>query len=153
MHELILRLPNGYDTEVTSHAERISLGQRQRIGLARALFGSPALVVLDEPNSNLDGAGDSALLAALEELKTRGITSIIVSHRAEVLKAANKVALIQGGALTKFGDRDDVLKPAPRSARILSQSHDPETRTLRQKVALATPKQSRTANRQEVKND
>lgn len=111
VHEMILRLPNGYETDVGPHADRISQGQRQRLGLARALFGDPALVVLDEPNSNLDEAGDKALVDALHHLKRLGRTVVIVSHRAEVLKAADTILILREGAIVKYGGRDEILKP------------------------------------------
>lgn len=117
VHEMILRLPDGYETDVGPHADRISQGQRQRLGLARALFGDPALVVLDEPNSNLDEAGDKALVDALRHLKRLERTVVIVSHRAEVLKAADTVLILRDGMIAKYGDRDEILKPvAQRSA-------------------------------------
>ncbi|RYH11406.1 type I secretion system permease/ATPase [Tropicimonas sp. IMCC6043] len=117
VHEMVLHLPKGYETDVGPHADRISLGQRQRIGLARALYGDPAFVVLDEPNSNLDGAGDTALLDALRQLKKQQKTVVVVSHRAEILKATDKILVLQDGVVAKFGDRDDVLKPVERAVR------------------------------------
>jgi PrtD family type I secretion system ABC transporter len=122
VQEMILRLPDGYETDVGPHADRISLGQRQRLGLARALFGDPALVVLDEPNSNLDEVGDRALIDALRHLKSLGRTVVIVSHRAEILKSADKILILRDGVIANFGDRDALLKPvaqrpaAPASA-------------------------------------
>jgi PrtD family type I secretion system ABC transporter len=111
VHELVLRLPRGYETDVGPYADRISLGQRQRIGLARALFGDPALVVLDEPNSNLDEAGDKALVDALRHLKRLGRTVVIVSHRAEVLKSADSLLVLKDGAMVRFGECAELLKP------------------------------------------
>lgn len=110
VHEMILRLPDGYETDLGSDGNRISLGQRQRIGLARAVFGDPAFIVLDEPNSNLDGEGDQALLETLSNLKKLGCTVVIVSHRAKVLRAADKIAAMQDGQLVKFGDVAEFLK-------------------------------------------
>ena len=116
VHEMILRLPQGYETDLGPHADRISLGQRQRLGLARALFGDPAFLVLDEPNSNLDEAGDAALIAALEHLKRIGRTVVIVSHRAAVLKVADKLILLRDGMVARFGDRAEMLKPVVQDA-------------------------------------
>lgn len=110
VHELILRLPDGYQTDVGLHGSRISLGQRQRLGLARALFRDPSLVVLDEPNSNLDGEGDQALMRALTHLKTHGRTVLIVTHQTLALHTADKCLVLKEGSVATFGDRDRVLK-------------------------------------------
>lgn len=118
VHEMVLRLPDGYETDVGPHADRISQGQRQRLGLARALFGDPALVVLDEPNSNLDAAGDKALVDALRHLKRLERTVVIVSHRAEVLKAADTVLILRDGMIAKYGDRDEILKPVAQRSPV-----------------------------------
>lgn len=121
--QLIRHLPDGYETDVGANVDRISMGQRQRIGLARALFGDPALVVLDEPNSNLDNAGDKALVAALREMRRRGRTVVIVSHRAAVLKDVDKVLMLHvEGTLAKFCDRDEVLKPISQPALATQKS-------------------------------
>ncbi|MBB4278081.1 type I secretion system permease/ATPase [Rhizobium mongolense] len=111
IHELILSLPNGYETEITLHSQRISLGQRQRLGLARALYGDPAFVVLDEPNANMDEAGDRALIEALTTLKQLQTTVLIVTHRASVLKCADKVLALHGGAVAAFGPREQMVRP------------------------------------------
>jgi ABC-type protease/lipase transport system fused ATPase/permease subunit len=107
---LILELPQGYETEVDMQGSRISLGQRQRIALARALYDDPAFIVLDEPNSNLDSAGDQALTRALLTLKKRGRTIVIVTHRPAALETADKVLLLREGSVAKFGERDEVLR-------------------------------------------
>lgn len=109
VHEMILRLPNGYDTVLVGNAGGLSGGQRQRIGLARALYGNPKLVVLDEPNSNLDDQGEKALGEALEQLKQAGTTAVLISHRKQILKHVDKVLLMAQGQLRGFGPRDDVL--------------------------------------------
>jgi ABC-type protease/lipase transport system fused ATPase/permease subunit len=114
VHEMIMRLPKGYDTDIGPQGMALSAGQRQRLGLARALFGNPRLVVLDEPNSNLDQAGDAALARALNCLKERTVTTIIVSHRPAVLAQVDKVLLLQDGMVRAYGPREDVMKqPAP----------------------------------------
>ena len=110
VHELILELPQGYETEVDMQGSRISLGQRQRIALARALYDDPVFIVLDEPNSNLDSAGDQALTRALLTLKKRGRTIVIVTHRPAALETADKVLLLREGSVAKFGERDEVLR-------------------------------------------
>lgn len=116
VHEMILRLPNGYETRIGDRGTTLSAGQRQRIGLARALYGKPFLVVLDEPNSNLDADGDTALLRAIMGVKERGGIAIVVAHRPTVLQAVDLVAVIGNGQLTAFGPRDEIIKKATRPA-------------------------------------
>src|SRR5690606_16657345 len=110
VHEMILRLPGGYDTEVGAHGHRLSGGQKQRIGLARALFGDPALIVLDEPNANLDGAGEQARQQALVRLKNRGRTILIVAHHPSTLRTADKLLVLKNGRVAALGERDKVLR-------------------------------------------
>lgn len=110
VHELILSLPQGYQTDVGLHGNRISGGQRQRLGLARALLGNPEFIVLDEPASNLDQAGDTALMKALAQLKAEGRTVVIVSHRAMGLRLADKVLALKDGTVAAFGPRDEIVK-------------------------------------------
>lgn len=109
VHELILQLPNAYDTLIGPSGGVLSGGQRQRIGLARALYGIPSLIVLDEPNSNLDEVGEMALYKALQSLKEKGSTVVIISHRPGVLNQMDKILVLVSGAVTLFGDRQQVL--------------------------------------------
>ncbi len=116
-HELILRLPKAYDTEIGSGGATLSGGQRQRIGLARALFRQPRLIVLDEPNSSLDNEGEAALLKAVNSARAAGSTIVMISHRPSALAGADLLAVMVDGQLQHFGPRDEVLAkvqpPAP----------------------------------------
>jgi len=109
-HEMILALPNGYDTQVSPTASRLSGGQKQRIGLARAMYGAPVLLVLDEPNSNLDSIGGNALNAAIRAHKKAGGAVIIMAHRPSGIAECELVLMMDGGAARAFGPRDEVLK-------------------------------------------
>ena len=103
-HDLILRLPDGYDTEIGEGGCLLSGGQRQRIALARALYGDPRLLILDEPNANLDEEGDAALCAALTELKASGVTVVIVSHRRSLIDAASTGSpILRNGKIEALG--------------------------------------------------
>ena len=109
VHELILHLPKGYDTEIGAAGQALSGGQRQRIALARALYKSPKVIVLDEPNSNLDSAGEKALADAITNEKAAGATVILVSHRPSLLVTADAIAVLNEGRLMKYGPRDKIL--------------------------------------------
>ena len=108
IHEMVLTLPQAYDTPLIGGGA-LSAGQRQRIGIARAIYGHPRLVVLDEPNANLDQAGEAALLTTLRHLQQDGCTVVMVTHRPHVLQAVHKVALLAGGKLVRYGPREAVL--------------------------------------------
>jgi ATP-binding cassette, subfamily C, bacterial exporter for protease/lipase len=108
-HDLVLHLPDGYDMTIGDGAHRLSGGQRQRIGLARALFGRPKLVVLDEPNSNLDSVGENALIETMQRLKKAGTTVIVVAHRSTLLRSVDKILVLQNGRITNFGPASKVL--------------------------------------------
>jgi ABC-type protease/lipase transport system fused ATPase/permease subunit len=110
VHDMILHLPNGYETNVGPDGSALSAGQRQRIALARALFREPFLVVLDEPNSNLDADGENALSAAIQGVRDRGGIVLVIAHRPSALNTVDHVAMIDAGRLNAFGPKVEVLK-------------------------------------------
>ena len=114
VHEMIVRMPLGYETPIGRDGSWLSAGQRQRVGLARALYGNPFLLVLDEPNSNLDQEGEVALEAAIAEARGRGCIVIVVAHRPAILAQATHVVLLRNGRMEGFGPRDEVLAPLLR---------------------------------------
>jgi ATP-binding cassette subfamily C exporter for protease/lipase len=124
LHEMILRFPKGYDSPIGEAGNLLSGGQRQRIGLARAVYGHPALVILDEPNANLDDAGEQALARTVQELKSRGRTVILITHRPSAVAAADRVVLLRDGRVQAEGPRDEVLAllRAPASAQAAATS-------------------------------
>lgn len=113
-HEMILRLPQGYETEFSPQMLSLSPGQRQRIGLARALYNNPSFVVLDEPNSNLDGEGEIALQQAILRMKQAGITFVLVAHKPSIVGHVDKILMLEAGMMKDFGPRDAVLKKYTR---------------------------------------
>ena len=116
VHEMILHLPGGYDTYVEGNGHRLSAGQAQRVALARALYGSPCILVLDEPNSALDSDGEEALSRAIGAARLQGAAIMIVAHRAAVLASADKLAILADGAIVGMGPRDEILQALQNSA-------------------------------------
>lgn len=119
VHEMVLALPQGYDTVIGAGGGVLSGGQRQRIGLARALYGNPCLIVLDEPNSNLDDIGEKALMESMQSIKMRGTTTVlIITHRPNILAVTDKILVLKEGQVAAFDDRDTVFKAsAPASPK------------------------------------
>jgi PrtD family type I secretion system ABC transporter len=111
VHEMIVRLPDGYQTQLGPQGIALSAGQRQRIGLARALYRDPFLVIMDEPNSNLDAEGEAALSVAIKGISERGGIAIVVAHRPSALNAVDQVAVIQNGRMSAFGPKSEILRP------------------------------------------
>jgi ATP-binding cassette, subfamily C, bacterial exporter for protease/lipase len=118
VHELILRLPKGYETEVGDGGYTLSAGQRQRVGLARTMLGEPAFIVLDEPNAALDAEGEDALLKAIDAMKSNGATVVIISHKPSVFRAADKMLVLREGRIELFGPRDQVMNRLMKPAEV-----------------------------------
>ena len=110
IHDMILQLPDGYETRITASSGRLSAGQRQRVGIARAIYDNPRLIVLDEPNSNLDEQGERELVSALKKLKESGSTIIIITHRTAILSITDKIMILKDGLISAFGEQSEVLK-------------------------------------------
>ena len=119
IHDLVLRTPQGYDTPLAETGGPFSTGQRQRLALARALYGDPFLVVLDEANSNLDAQGEAALVRAIGAARARGAIVVLITHRTSLISAADHLLVVEDGTTKAFGRRDDVVRalaPTPRAA-------------------------------------
>jgi ABC-type protease/lipase transport system fused ATPase/permease subunit len=128
---MIQRLPRGYDTIIGENGAGLSGGQRQRIGLARALFGKPVLVVLDEPNANLDGDGDRALADAIQMLRNQRVTIVIINHRPNLLSLVDKIVFMHAGRVGRIGTREEMLPlllggaiaPMRREGKVVAEPH------------------------------
>ena len=141
VHEMVLRLPDGYDTRIGAGGASLSGGQRQRIGFARAIYDNPVLIVLDEPNSNLDDVGEIALVKAIQSLKEAGTTVILITHRPNILKVTNKLAVIKQGSLELYGDTQEVLEKMQASKMATQESsvNPVATQAVAPKISLSKP--------------
>ncbi len=124
-HEMILKLPDGYETQVSAHGGRLSGGQLQRIGLARAMYSDPVILVLDEPNSNLDNEGSNALNTAIRAMKQAGKSVLIMAHRPAAIQECDKLLVIEQGQKRSFGPKDEVLKEVLRNHNEVRNSVGP----------------------------
>lgn len=131
-HDMVLRLPEGYDTRMGVAGSQVSGGQRQRIALARALYGQPSLIVLDEPNSNLDAPGDQALARSIQALKAAGRIVIVIAHRPSVIGVCDKLLMLDSGRQRAFGPRDEILQQTTRNAAALLKAHGGEAGAQRE---------------------
>ncbi|MEP2809621.1 ATP-binding cassette domain-containing protein [Parasphingorhabdus sp.] len=126
VHDLIVSLPDGYNTLIGRGGRNLSAGQRQRIALARALYGNPFLVVLDEPNSNLDSVGEVALTNSIKVMRDLGSIVVVIAHRPSAIATVNKILCLKDGKQTAFGPKDDVLKQVLTPAQTPAQA-SPQT--------------------------
>lgn len=130
IHEMILKLPQGYDTQIGQGGIRLSGGQRQRVAMARALYGDPKLIVMDEPNSNLDDAGERALQAALVRLKQKKTTVIIVTHKPSLLGSVDKILMLNEGQVAMFGPKEEVFKRLLTAAQAAATQKTPQNAVM-----------------------
>jgi ATP-binding cassette subfamily C exporter for protease/lipase len=141
MHEMILRFPKGYDTVIGDSGSALSGGQRQRIALARALYGDPSLLVLDEPNSNLDDAGEQALVRAVQQAKSEGRTVVLITHRTSIVGIADSLMVLREGVVHLQGPRQQVLQALQEAAQkqqVQAQSQMPITEEARHNLRGGT---------------
>ena len=109
VHDMVQSLPAGYNTQIGEGGMALSGGQRQRIGLARALYGKPAYIILDEPNASLDADGEAALLSAIQQLRQERRTVVLITHKTNVLATVDKILVLSHGQIAGFGSRDEIL--------------------------------------------
>ena len=124
-HDMILKLPDGYNTQIAAMTNRLSGGQTQRLGLARALYGDPVMLVLDEPNSNLDNDGSEALNLAIRQMKEEGYSVLIMAHRPAAIQECDQLLVLDGGGVRAFGPRDEVLRKMVKNANEIQTARVP----------------------------
>lgn len=139
VHEMILRLPDGYDTRIGAGGESLSGGQKQRVGFARALYDNPVLIVLDEPNSNLDDQGELSLIKAVMLLKEQGTTVVVITHRPGILQVTNKLAVVKQGMLEIYGDTKEVMAKMAEANAARAQAQKPKIAAQQPKISLGRP--------------
>jgi len=139
IHEMVLRLPDGYDTLIGAGGVGLSGGQRQRIGLARAIYDSPVLVVLDEPNSNLDEQGELSLVRAIEILKQQETTVVVITHKPNILKVTNKLAVLKQGILEMYGKTNEVLAQIAANNNQVKKVQPNASASKAPKISLGKP--------------
>ncbi|WP_169546218.1 type I secretion system permease/ATPase [Sneathiella aquimaris] len=143
VHEMILRMEKGYDTQIGDGGAALSGGQRQRIALARAIYGNPAFMVLDEPNASLDSVGENALMQAMQTLRDQGMTIIVIAHRPNILKHVDKIVVLRNGIVDDFGWRDEILEklqgPSHRALTGPAGETDPAPRRLKSDAVSGDP--------------
>jgi ATP-binding cassette subfamily C protein EexD len=140
VHEMVLRLEDGYDTKIGAGGASLSGGQRQRIGFARAIYDNPKLVILDEPNSNLDDQGELALIKAINSLKEIDTTVIIITHRPSILQVTNKLAVVKQGMLEAYGNTNEILAKMAEAARgTKAQAQQLKQQNVAPKISLSKP--------------
>ena len=147
VHHLILSMPGGYNAQVGPQGNLLSAGQRQRIGLARAFFGNPKLIVLDEPNANLDPEGEEALAEGIRSATDAGAVVVVITHRMSLLKAVNHAGLMENGRLVRFGKSSIILndEAKPMAARVSDANEKPNVYVLNRKEESAAKKLMETA--------
>lgn len=146
VHDMILHFPQGYDTRLGDGGGGLSGGQKQRIGLARCMYDDPSILVLDEPNSNLDDVGEQALVAAVNDLRMRGKTIVLITHRTSILSATTKLLLLRDGVVQAFGPRDQVIEALNKSNQQAAQ----QAQQLQQQQAQQAQQQAMAAQAQQA---
>ena len=143
VHDMILHFPKGYDTELGDGGAGLSGGQKQRIALARAMYGDPALIVLDEPNSNLDDAGEAALITAMSDLRQRGKTIILITHRPSAIGVTTKLLLMREGQVHMFGPTPQVLAALQEANKKALEAAQQQAARSAQAAAAATTEEGK----------
>jgi ATP-binding cassette subfamily C exporter for protease/lipase len=153
VHDMILHFPQGYDTPLGDGGGGLSGGQKQRLGLARAMYDDPSLIVLDEPNSNLDDQGEYALVAAINDLRSRGKTIVLITHRTTALSTTNKLLLLRDGMAQLFGPSEQVLAEITKLNQQSQQSKQSDKNGQAQPIATSRPRMVASVTTDETKTN